>query len=59
MKLWIDDVRPAPNLGYFAMPSVNLGKAYIEYCEKNDIILELIDIEFGSLLAEEKSRCRQ
>lgn len=45
MKLWIDDVRPAPDLSYFAMPSVNLGKAYIEYCEEHNIILEWIDID--------------
>ena len=45
MKLWVDDVRPAPDLSYFVMPSVNLGKAYIEYCEENGIVLEFIDID--------------
>ena len=45
MKLWIDDERPAPDLSYFVMPSVNLSKAYIEYCEKNNITLELIDLD--------------
>ena len=44
MKLWVDDARPAPDLSYFPMPSVNLSKAYIEYCENEGVVLELIDI---------------
>ena len=49
MKLWIDDVRPAPE-GYFrkTFTSVALAKGYIEAYEKygdaNDPI-ELIDID--------------
>ena len=45
MKLWIDDIRPAPNLGYFCMPSVNLAISYILYCEEIGVRLELIDID--------------
>lgn len=33
MKLWIDDVRPAPE-GHFWCTSVNEAKMIIEYCEK-------------------------
>ena len=33
MKLWIDDVRPAPE-GYYWCTSVNEAKMIIEYCEK-------------------------
>lgn len=49
MKLWIDDVRPAPE-GYFrtAFTSVALTKAYIEAYEKYgdvDDPIELIDID--------------
>ena len=49
VKLWIDDVRPAPE-GYFryAFTSVVMAKAFIkryeEYGDKNDPI-ELIDID--------------
>ena len=39
MKLWIDDVRPAPE-GYFWAKSVNVAK---EYIYANDI--ELLDID--------------
>lgn len=45
MKLWIDDVRPAPDLTYFAMPSVTLAKEYIIYCEEHNRPVELIDID--------------
>lgn len=45
MKLWVDDVRPAPDFSYFTMPSVNLSKSYIQYCENNGITLKLIDID--------------
>lgn len=45
MKLWVDDVRVAPNLDYFPVPSVNLAKIYIEYCESCNRPLELIDID--------------
>ena len=49
MKLWIDDVRPAPE-GYFWCKSVNIAKAEIRYIEaavyfgEHDSI-ELIDCD--------------
>ena len=51
MKLWIDDVRPAPN-GYAWCKSVNEAKWSIEFAEDIDTIfpidkplIELIDID--------------
>jgi hypothetical protein len=51
MKLWIDDVRPAPN-GYFHCKSVNKAKRIIEIYSSwvdwdNNIVdcIELIDID--------------
>ena len=49
MKLWIDDVRPAPE-GYVWFHRVLTAKAYIEYCENvkglNPALeIELIDID--------------
>jgi hypothetical protein len=51
MKLWIDDVRPAPE-GYFWCKSVNEAKSIIiEYSDKLDFdmnrvdMIELIDID--------------
>jgi hypothetical protein len=43
MKLWIDDVRPAPE-GYLRVFTTNQAKRAIEYFEKRDDI-ELIDID--------------
>jgi hypothetical protein len=34
MKLWIDDVRPAPE-GWFWIKTVRLAKSYIQYCERS------------------------
>ena len=48
MKLWVDDIRPAPDLSYFVMPSVNLAKEYILYCEKIGRPIELIDLDYDS-----------
>ena len=49
MKLWIDDVRPAPTLlGWAALTSVNNAKWYIEYLENESIEIELIDIDHDS-----------
>ena len=42
MKLWIDDVRPAPNDTYFWIVSVEQAKMLIEHFEKD---IELIDID--------------
>lgn len=51
MKLWVDDVRPAPK-GYFWCKSVNKAKSIIiEYSDKLDFdmnrvdMIELIDID--------------
>lgn len=48
MKLWIDDVRPAPE-GYYWIKSVNYAIQYITYVEGNAYWsgerIELIDID--------------
>lgn len=44
MKLWIDDVRPAPD-GYKWAESVLMAKAIIEVSEEENIDVELIDID--------------
>ena len=44
MKLWIDDVRPAPE-GYQWMPSVIMAKTFIELCEETGKSIEVIDID--------------
>ena len=44
MKLWIDDVRPAPE-GYFWCKSVNEAKrVIIEYSDKLDFDMNIIDM---------------
>jgi hypothetical protein len=43
MKLWIDDIRPAPE-GYLRVFTTNQAKRAIEYFEKRDGI-ELIDMD--------------
>lgn len=44
MKLWIDDVRPAPE-GYFWCKSVNEAKrVIIEYSDKLDFDMNVIDM---------------
>lgn len=45
MKLWIDDVRPAPSKEYMSCSSVNMAKRIIQYWEKNFKPFELIDID--------------
>jgi hypothetical protein len=48
MKLWVDDVRPAPN-NYFWCKTVNEAKCMIWYYEQfvkpNNLSLEMIDID--------------
>lgn len=45
MKLWIDDMRPAPK-GYAWVASVNDARAWIEMMEKRSCLsIELIDID--------------
>ena len=46
MKLWIDDVRPAPNTTeYLVAPSVNIAKTFIKNHEDWEDPFELIDID--------------
>ena len=44
MKLWIDDIRPAPE-GYIWRESVDGAIVSILYAEKNNIMIELIDLD--------------
>lgn len=45
IKLWIDDVRPAPE-GYWLAESVNSAKLAIQIVEdSNSLTLELIDLD--------------
>ena len=46
MKLWIDDIRPAPNLEtYFSVVSVDQAKMIIEFGERSGFPVDLIDID--------------
>lgn len=48
MKLWIDDVRPAPSDDYIHTYSVNMAKTLIVAAEEHkfgDEVIELIDID--------------
>ena len=44
MKLWIDDVRPAPD-GYWLAQSVRQAKLAIQIVENGHELIELIDID--------------
>lgn len=44
MKIWLDDIRKAPN-GYHHTYSVNETKKYIIYCEHKNIKIELLDLD--------------
>ena len=44
MKIWVDDVRPAPE-GYDCCLSVNQAKACIEWAMKCNKSIELLDID--------------
>lgn len=44
MKIWLDDLRPAP-AGFALCRSVNAAKAAIEAAEKKGIDIELIDCD--------------
>lgn len=44
MKLWVDDVRPAPE-GYHWAESVLMARAIIQVCEKEGVKIELVDID--------------
>ena len=45
MKLWIDDVRPAPDDTYIVASSVNIAKSMIKLHECWDDLFTLIDID--------------
>lgn len=46
MKLWVDDVRPAPfGKDWTPMKSVNTVKFYIKYWEEMGLPIELIDLD--------------
>ena len=44
VKIWLDDVRPAPQ-GYYWCTSVNQTIKYIEDCEENGLTIELLDLD--------------
>ena len=44
MKIWVDDVRPAPD-GYVYCRSVNITIFVILLCEKRNISIDLIDLD--------------
>lgn len=44
MKLWIDDVRPAPE-GYHWCRSVNEAKGFIEGCMKWNRTIKVLDLD--------------
>lgn len=44
MKLWVDDIRPAPN-GYLWAESVLMAQAIIEVNEEENNPIELIDLD--------------
>lgn len=44
MKIWLDDIRPAPE-GYKWCKSVRDTKSIIRYCEKEGIEIEVIDCD--------------
>ena len=47
MKLWIDDVRPAPE-GYIRYRTVNNAIYAIEYYEQKGELIELIDTDYDA-----------
>lgn len=44
MKLWVDDIRPAPE-GYFWCRSVDSAKKIIISCEQSSDFIEIINID--------------
>lgn len=47
MKIWVDDVRPAPE-GYKWCKSVISTKLYLEWLMKRDEKIELLDIDYDA-----------
>lgn len=52
MKLWIDDVRPAPDKTYFTARSVNEAKKMIIDAEKQSEIPRMFDCNFRFTLID-------
>lgn len=44
MKIWLDDLRPAPQ-GYVLTHSVNEAKQLIEQCERDGVEIEILDLD--------------
>lgn len=44
MKIWLDDLRPAP-WGYESARSVNEAKTLIREAERNGIEIEVLDLD--------------
>lgn len=44
MKIWVDDVRPAPE-GYYWAQSVNDAKAALLLSERYNVTIELLDLD--------------
>ena len=44
MKIWLDDLRVAPE-GYETVKSVNEAIELIEKCEKNNELIEVLDLD--------------
>lgn len=44
MKIWLDDLRPAPQ-GYMPAHSVNEAKHLIEQCERDGVEIEILDLD--------------
>ena len=44
MKIWIDDIRPAPS-GYIWVNTVNTAEMLISGCVENNTPIEVIDID--------------
>ena len=44
MKLWLDDVRPAPE-GYYWVDTVNKAKNCIIYQEEHNVSVEILDLD--------------
>ncbi len=44
IKIWVDDLRESPK-GYTLAKSVNEAKRLIEYCEKEGIDVEVLDLD--------------
>lgn len=45
MKLWIDDIRPAPD-GYYWIDTVNKAKNCIIYQEEHNVLIEILDLDY-------------